>query len=142
MGNPLRSIPETNSTVLNRETLYHIGSGIKSRTVTLSKGTKFLLFQRFILGSPSLLWDDGVMFKVEEKYGKTHTALPAKIFVSMADNEGYAQAVPDFERLVKVLEQRKYTNLQWTSHVFEGETHVSVLPATISRGLRAIYSEK
>jgi len=100
------------------------------------------LFQRFILGSPSLLWDAGVIFKMEEKYAKTHSALSAKIFVSIADNEGYAQAVPDFDRIVKVFEQRKYTNLQWTAHVFEDETHVSVLPATISRGLRTIYSEK
>jgi len=100
------------------------------------------LFQRFILGSPSLLWDAGVMFKVEEEYAKAHTALPAKIFVSIADNEGYEQAMPDFNRFVKALEQHNYTDLHWTAHIFEGETHVSVLPATISRGLRTIYHDK
>ncbi|KHD05334.1 hypothetical protein PN36_15285 [Candidatus Thiomargarita nelsonii] len=100
------------------------------------------VFQRFLIGSPSLLWDDGVMFKVEEKYAKAHTTLPAKIFVSIGSEENYELGMVDYNKFVKVLKQRNYTDLQWSSHIFEGETHVSVLPATISRGLRAIYSDK
>jgi hypothetical protein len=68
--------------------------------------------------------------------------LPAKIFVSIGSEEDYELGMVDYKKFVKVLEKRDYADLQWSSHIFEGETHVSVLPATISRGLRAIYSEK
>lgn len=100
------------------------------------------LFQRFLIGSPSLVWDDAVMLKVEEKYAKTHTALPAKVFVSIGSEEDYELGMVDYQKFVKVLKQRNYKDLQWSSHIFEGETHVSVLPATISKGLRVIYSNK
>jgi predicted alpha/beta superfamily hydrolase len=100
------------------------------------------VFQRFLIGSPSLPWDDGVMFKVEKKYAEANTALPAKIFVSIGSEESDELGMNDYKKFVKVLKQRNYADLQWSSHIFEGETHVSVLPATISRGLRAIYSEK
>lgn len=99
------------------------------------------LFQRFIIGSPSLHWDDHVMFKLEKEYATTHTALPAKVFVSAGSKEDQKLIVSHFKKFVKVLKQRNYADLQWTSHIFEGETHISVVPATISRGLRSIYSE-
>lgn len=100
------------------------------------------VFQRFIIGSPSLLWDAGVMFQVEEKYAEAHTALPAKVFVSIGAKEDYELGMVDFEKFVKVLEKRNYSDLQWNSHIFKDETHVSVLPATISRGLRTVYQTK
>ena len=37
------------------------------------------------------------------------------------------------------LEARKYCELQVTTAYFEDETHISVIPATIGRGLRAVY---
>jgi hypothetical protein len=40
----------------------------------------------------------------------------------------------------KRLSARSYPNLRLTEHVFEGETHLSVIPATFSRGLRALFA--
>jgi enolase len=43
------------------------------------------------------------------------------------------------KELAKILRERGYPGLHLTTHVFEGETHVSVVPATFSRGLREVF---
>ncbi len=39
------------------------------------------------------------------------------------------------------LEDRNYPNLRMTIHIFENETHLSVIPATFSRGLREAFAD-
>lgn len=98
------------------------------------------LFQRFVIGSPSLWWQDRVMFKVEEQYAQTHKALPARVFIAAGSNDT-ERVVPTFKDFVAVLEKRNYAELKWESHSFENETHISVVPVTVSRGLRSIYAK-
>ena len=45
-----------------------------------------------------------------------------------------------FARELPALAGREYPSLRLTHHVFEGETHLSVIPGTISRGLRDVFS--
>jgi predicted alpha/beta superfamily hydrolase len=98
------------------------------------------LFQRLVISSPSFWWDDKIIFHIEKQYAKTHPALPlpTRVFISVGSEEG-PMMVSDFEEFVNVLKERKYTNLKWESHTFKNEDHYSVVPATISRGLRSIY---
>jgi predicted alpha/beta superfamily hydrolase len=102
-------------------------------------------FQRFIAGSPSLWWDDGVVFQHEAEFAATHRELPARVFFSIGELEEqdpdiyWGHMVSDLERFVEAVESRQYEGLEYESHVFQDETHTSVIPATISRGLRYIY---
>ncbi len=41
------------------------------------------LFQRYIAGSPFVGWDNGVTFTYEEAFAREHTALPARLFLSV-----------------------------------------------------------
>ena len=43
-------------------------------------------------------------------------------------------------RMASVLEDRTYPGLNLTVHEFSGETHLSVIPATLSRGLREVFA--
>ena len=104
-------------------------------------------FQRIIAGSPSLWWDNKMMFQLEEAIAEEGRTLSARIFLSVGDEEG-DEAFPgtdcfcmvsNLERLVEVFERRAYDGLVWRHHVFQGENHQSVVPPTISRGLRYIY---
>jgi predicted alpha/beta superfamily hydrolase len=47
-------------------------------------------FQRYGIGSPTLLWDNGLMFDHEAAYARTHDDLPAKVFFSVGANESSA----------------------------------------------------
>lgn len=106
-------------------------------------------FQRVIIGSPSLWWDDRYIFRLEESYAQANRALPARVFLSVGLQEcdeqceeanAYRyQVIANFQRLVQVLERRAYEGLEWQHQYFEDENHQSVVPATISRGLRFIY---
>ena len=104
-------------------------------------------FQRFIAGSPSLWWDAEVTFRHEEEFAATHTALPARVFFSIGELEesnpeiSWGHMVTDLRRFVEAVEARQYEGLEYVSHLFEDETHTSVIPATVSRGLRYIYPE-
>lgn len=104
------------------------------------------IFQRYILGSPSIWWDHGVALRYEAEYGAANTDLPASVFISVGalEEEGDsapAEMVTNVREMTKRLESRGYPGLRLTSHVFEGETHLSVIPATLSRGLRAVFAE-
>lgn len=42
-------------------------------------------------------------------------------------------------RMAEILAAREYSGLEVTSHIFEGENHQSVIPATMSCGMRFLY---
>jgi hypothetical protein len=48
--------------------------------------------------------------------------------------------VTDLRVFINRVERRKYKGLEFQVHFFEDETHLSVVPATISKGLRFVYS--
>lgn len=100
------------------------------------------LFTRFILGSPSLWWDHRALFALEESLAGARDSLPAKVFfsVGMREEEPKYPMVTDLRAFVKRLQDRKYRRLEMQVQYFEGENHGSVVPATISRGLRYVYA--
>ncbi|MEN8374776.1 MAG: alpha/beta hydrolase-fold protein [Gemmatimonadota bacterium] len=99
-------------------------------------------FERFIVGSPSLFWDDRATFDFEAAYAETHATLEADLFLAVGllealDGEEYAM-VSNVEDLATILEARNYEGLRLETMFFEDETHTSVIPPTVSRGLRVI----
>jgi predicted alpha/beta superfamily hydrolase len=96
-------------------------------------------FQRYILVSSSFWYDDRVIFRLEKSYGDTHGSLPAKVFFAVGGLENQPM-LDDMQELIKILQSRSYKELTIASHVFEDETHNSVFPAALTRGLRAVFS--
>jgi predicted alpha/beta superfamily hydrolase len=96
------------------------------------------LFQSYLIGSPSLWWDDGLTFGYEERYASIHQNLPARIFISAGSREGALTTA--VQRLAAILTERRYPDLELTAHVFEDETHFSVIAATLARGLRVLLA--
>ncbi len=104
-------------------------------------------FARYVAGSPSLWWDDGIAFREAAECGARSANLAARLFVSVGGLEEdpnsdrlrpYAM-ISNLERLTGILRARAYSGLQLESVVFPAETHLSVIPATISRGLRSVF---
>ena len=95
-------------------------------------------FNRYIIGSPSIGWDEGVTFAYESDFAANQADLPAKIFMSVGalEKEG---TIANMQRLARTLEDRGYDGLELTTCIFEHETHLSVAPAAMSRGLRAVF---
>jgi predicted alpha/beta superfamily hydrolase len=96
------------------------------------------LFQSYLIGSPSLWWDDGSTFGFEERYASSHQSLPARVFISAGSREG--TLTTSVQQLAETLAQRRYPDLELTAHVFEDETHFSVIAATLARGLSVLLA--
>lgn len=100
------------------------------------------MFSRYLVSSPSLPWDDRVIFKMESAYAKKSSELPAKVFLSVGSLEDLPEdmMVHHLRELATILRLRKFAGLDITSIVFDDETHDSVTPSAFSKGLRALYS--
>lgn len=103
-------------------------------------------FKRYIIGSPSLYCGDAITFDYEAAYAAAHSDLPVTIFLSSGALEAifepeFAAMLSNVARLTELLTSRKYPGLKLISHIFDNETHLSVIPATMSRGLRAVFNE-
>ena len=104
-------------------------------------------YQRHIAGSPSLFWDEKTLFNDEAAYADRADDLDVDLFLSVGGLEEDSEKPEDDSKMVtnarmmaSQLEDRGYPNLRLTFHVFEDETHLSVIPATISRGLRDVFA--
>jgi uncharacterized protein len=98
-------------------------------------------FSHYLIGSPSLYWDKRMMFEREQAYSDRSDALPARVFLSAGTEEG-GMILPDLLRLAEIVAGRNYAGLELHYHVFQGETHMSGLPATMSRGLRYVFGNR
>ena len=101
------------------------------------------LFQRFIIGSPSIWEAKAVIQSSEKAFAASGRPLAAKVFfsVGLLEQSGSgAGMVSDLRELIRVLERRHYRDFDFQVHYFEDENHFTVIPATMGRGLRYIYS--
>ena len=118
-------------------------------------------FTDYILGSPSLWWDRGVAFEVEQAYADGHDDLAARVFVGIGGDETQdgrlreaarlpaetqemlaawpIDMVNDVERFVTTLRGRCYPSLELASGLFADEFHVTVAGVNLSRGLRWVF---
>lgn len=106
--------------------------------------TRPAMFQHYILGSPSLWFDRHSIDRFEQEYARTHWDLDAKVMMyigaletpgSSPRNLRDADMVGHMRRFERTLEARGYPRLSIDSQVIQDEDHLSVFPATISRGL-------
>ncbi len=102
-------------------------------------------YQRYLAGSPSIWWDGEVLFDDEAAYAERADDLDVDVFISVGSLEEMGAAadskmVTNTKRMASALRERDYANLRLTEHIFDGETHLSVIPATFSRGLREVFA--
>lgn len=92
-------------------------------------------FSRYIAGSPSLWWDNQMILRK----AVSATSAGARVFLSVGSLEESEGMIKPISQLDTLLRTKIPPRGGYTYHVFEGETHSSVVPATISRGLRAVF---
>ena len=98
------------------------------------------LFQRYILASPSLWYDDHLVLKLEEAFAKTKRRLAARMYLCVGSEEvGNYDMVTDMKTFADRLRRRQYERLALDSLVWGGETHNSIFPLCLSSGLRFVH---
>jgi predicted alpha/beta superfamily hydrolase len=106
------------------------------------------MFSHYILGSPSLWYDGGMMFARESAYAAAHRDLSASVFLGAGSYERANPAsgdprfddvgdlVGDMQRFGRALAARGYPGLRVRSAVIADEDHLTVAPVIITRGLQ------
>jgi len=97
-------------------------------------------FQRYILVSASLWYDNRMIFDLERANAENHKSLPARVFFGVGEQENPLMA-EDMRRMVDQLQSRGHQHLRVSSRVFPDENHNSVFPAALTRGLRVVFDQ-
>lgn len=106
-------------------------------------------FEHYILGSPSLWYDQGVIFDREKDYATKFKDMPASLYFGIGGSETLAAGkkrsrseqdadmVADLRDFDSTLKSRRYPGLKMRLDVFAGEDHASVFPFLLTHGLRS-----
>jgi uncharacterized protein len=97
------------------------------------------LFQRFIIVSPSLWYDDRMIFRLQKEHAARADTLEARAYFAVGASEGNSERdmVMDLQQFTRRL--RGYKGLALDADVLGDETHNSVFPRALSNGLRFVY---
>jgi predicted alpha/beta superfamily hydrolase len=113
-------------------------------------------FNRYVIGSPWLCWDEAVSTGWEAAYAAAHADLPATVFLAAGTEEEvsgpYAAQWPPFptfgradtaahtQRLGSALARRGYPGLRLTTRILPEETHYTIPGALFAQGLRNVFA--
>lgn len=98
-------------------------------------------FTRWFAGSPSLEWDNGIVFHDEETYAASHADLPVRLFMTVGALEDSATKA-SVAKITDRLRARGYRGLRLRTTVFEEENHTSCMSAAITRAMRVLYEPR
>lgn len=115
------------------------------------------IFQRYIIGSPAIFWDRGFIWKHANDQAIEYTPIKVSIFIgvgSLEDSELYhfpssarekmshIKLIDDSKKMAKFLSDANYPGVSVTLHIFDGETHMSVIAPWLCRGFREMFKLK
>ena len=101
------------------------------------------LFKKYIIGSPSIWYNNKSIMESEELYAKSNTDLPVDLFISVGEleeeiNSGMLRNMLQFTSMLK---SRDYPGLNLKNDIIENGTHMSSPSVSFQRGLSFIFKE-
>ena len=93
-------------------------------------------FQRYIISSPSVYWNNDMIFAIEERFAKARELVAAKLFISVGDEE-LREKITSFAQL---LNKERHPKLQSRFHE-SPLGHVSADIEAIVRGLSFVFED-
>lgn len=103
-------------------------------------------FRRYVAGSPSLWWDDGVIFDGIPPITRSKPGRKRHLFVSVGQLEGRgaarrARMIENVRRLERRLSPGKRRGLNCHFAYFEGDTHATSAGRAFAHGLKAVFAD-
>jgi predicted alpha/beta superfamily hydrolase len=97
------------------------------------------LFRNILLGSPALGYNNSQIFSIEQAYHAAHRDLRVHVFLEVGALEPAGQKEP-YQRLVQLLQTRKYTGLDLHTVVIDRATHLTGKPDAMLKALGWAYT--
>lgn len=103
--------------------------------------TKPETFNRYIIGSPYLVWDNYSIFIYEENSPDKIDEMKLSIFISVGSEESDEKYFDPIDKLVTQIQERNYTGLKLEAKVFDGSTHLMGPPESLTHGLLSVFGK-
>lgn len=98
------------------------------------------LFDKWLLASPSIWWDDRSILEFEQRYADRNNDLAARVFLSageLEDDAGF-DIVTNTEALATTLRSHNYDSLRVEAMRLPGDGHSNCIGTAVSNGLRSL----
>lgn len=115
-----------------------IGHSLGGLFVTFTLFEKPQLFNRYVMISPALFWDNNYILKLEKNFSEHEKSLNAVVYTSVGSLEE-SQFLETWKEFTGSLKQHKYTGLKLTAEISESETHYTIIPHLATRGLISVF---
>lgn len=96
-------------------------------------------FNRYIVGSPYLVWNNYSIYDYEEKAPDKISDKKINLFISVGSKESEAKYFNPIDDLVIKLQERNYSGLRLDTKVFDGSTHLTAATEAITYGLLSVH---
>jgi predicted alpha/beta superfamily hydrolase len=103
--------------------------------------TKPEIFNRYIIGSPSLTWDNYSIFSYEENSSEKIGEKKIGLFVSVGNEESDEKYFDPIDQLVTKIQERNYPGVKLEAKVFDGSTHLMGPPESLTHGLLSVFGK-
>jgi predicted alpha/beta superfamily hydrolase len=96
------------------------------------------LFNRYVLTSPAIGWDDEVIESYVKNYAPKNSQLPVRLFMAVGGLEGDETA---FEKFAGRLKAKKLEGLEIETRVLDGSGHSGGKAEGYTRGLQFVFAK-
>ena len=98
------------------------------------------LFDKWLLASPSIWWDDRAILDVEQRRAASGEDLAADVFMTAGSLERVSgfSIVDDVTGLTKTLTDRALPGLRVDAEILDGDGHSNCIGNAVSKGMRAL----
>lgn len=97
-------------------------------------------FDKYVLGSPSVWWSQGITLNYEEAFAQVNSDLAKTVFLSSGKAD-LPMMITGAQTLYQRLSARGYENLDIEYLEFEGETHNSGIGVALNRGIKSVLGD-
>ena len=129
-------IPFINSTYRTTDDRTLIGSSFGGLFTLYTLFNDPSLFHRYVLTSPSLGWDNGILNTYEKKYAENGSTTPVRLFMGVGELEGN---VAEFQQFAEDLKTKKVKGLEFETLVMKNTGHAGTKPEGFARGLQYVF---
>lgn len=99
------------------------------------------VFNRYVIISPSLWWDNDLSFRYEEVYAAKHQSLAARVYLVAGEKDG-PDIRTDVPHMLDRLRSRAYKGLALDGGLLPDETHRTIFPNAVTKGLRFVFRNR
>ncbi|MEW6197001.1 MAG: alpha/beta hydrolase-fold protein [Bacteroidota bacterium] len=119
----------------DRTLIGHSLGGLFVSYVLISKPA---LFNRYVMISPALFWDNNLMIEKEKEFFEREKSLDVKIYSTVGSLER-PEFLESWRKFFDSIKIHNYEGMKLKTEIAENETHYTIIPRIVTKGLINVF---